>query len=249
MIDLGRYGKVRVAGLPINEAKLALESQVVGGLSARTESTDRVSGLPAPPLVAAGFTSAGPSLSAQAKNEADASVTTRPLEGRTIQDRTGAAYDPVTATIAPGPELTNTRSAGIDRLIFEHARLAQRSGARSSATVQAHGFTKAASARDAGSQSTNHHDPTISVASFSTVDQPLMQAGTSPYHPLTATPVWQASYGGPDPFPSDVASLAAASGSRNDRPQTGSQPKSRWQRLCESVKSLHFPRSSTAGAP
>jgi len=247
-IDLGRLGKVKVVGLTISEAKLALETHVYGRAQPPSQPTDRVSELPSPPFVAAGFLPAGPSLCPEFNNQANSGLTTWSPEARMAEGRTPAARIPVTTPIAPAMTLADVKPAGIDRMISEQARV-QRSAPQSN-----HGFQRQRSAKkegvkpDAG-QRADHSAPTVSAVSFSTIDQRIMQNGTSSYHPLGAMPVCQASYSGPDPFPSDVASSPSDSAPHSAKPETGSRPKSGWQRLCDTVNGIRSHRSSAADAP
>jgi hypothetical protein len=230
---------VRVSGLTVSEAKLALETHVTGAANAPTQASGRSSELPSPALVATGFVPAGPSLCAKANDQADAGP--RPPEVNIVQARTVAPHDPVTAPIEPGREPTGVRPAGIDRMIGEHTKLAQRRGPRSN--------DRAASVQHVAGMRTNHYDQTISAASYSAAGRPLTQVSTSPYHALGAMPVFQASYNGPDPFPTEVASSPSDLGPHDAKPDIGSQPKSGWQRLCDSVRSIRLPNSSATDVP
>jgi hypothetical protein len=227
MVDLGRYGKIRLAGLTLGEAKLALENHIAGQAPARGQAAARVSDLPAPPPVAAGFLLPGPSLCALAKNQAEAGISTRPPEVRMVQLRPAAAPDPVTTPITPGS--TDVNPVGIDRMIFEHIKVARSSDPRTSDCKLCRRAENSALA--------------VSAAQASVGDQRINQVRSSPYHPLETTPVCQASYNEPDPFPS-VVDAPAHSVSQPKPSHSQSKLVVGWHHLCDTVNSIHFPMSS-----
>jgi hypothetical protein len=237
-IDLGRYGRIRVAGLTVNDAKLALETRVAGQ-AATNQTTNWVSELPTP-LVATGFVPAAQC--SESKNQAGSGVTTGAADVSMVNaPPVRTQVQPPTAKMSA---LAGVRPAGIDRMISEQARL-QMSAPRSS--FQRHREPETASTNLRASPRAEHFASTVSTISPATGDQQIIQAGTSSYHPLAAMPVRQASYSGPDPFPTDIQSPSDPA--HTPQPQTASEPKSGWQRLCDTFKSIHFPRSTAADAP
>lgn len=245
-VDLGRHGKVRVSGLTLSEAKLAMETHVAVRAQARIETIDRVSDLPHKPLEPAAFMAGSPTADANVRDQAHRVVRPTLPDARIVQARTVASYNPVTVVPGAAPLLANLSTPGIDRLIFEHAKLAQRSAPSCNDRFQRQRPLQTASVNRDASQRAGSFTGTVSAASFSTIDQQTAQAGTSPYHPQRAMPVCQASCAGPDPFPTDIASAPSDSGPHNAKPQA---LKSGWQRLCDRAKGIRFPWSKTSDGP